>query len=30
MLVAEGFFETLGVEPSAGRLFRPEEFVHHA
>src|SRR5580698_10544163 len=30
MLVAERFFETLGVEPSAGRLFRPEEFVHHA
>jgi predicted permease len=30
MLVAEGFFETLGVEPAIGRLFRPEEFVHHA
>jgi predicted permease len=30
MLVAEGFFETIGVETSAGRLFRPEEFVHHA
>jgi predicted permease len=30
MLVAEGFFETLGVAPYAGRLFRPEEFVHHA
>lgn len=30
MLVAEGFFETLGVEPYAGRMFRPEEFVHHA
>jgi predicted permease len=30
MLVAEGFFETLGVEPVAGRLFRHEEFVHHA
>ena len=30
MLVAQGFFETLGVEPSVGRLFRPEEFVHHA
>ncbi|MDR3774408.1 MAG: ABC transporter permease [Terracidiphilus sp.] len=30
ILVAEGFFETLGVEPSAGRLFRPEEFVHNA
>jgi predicted permease len=30
MLVAEGFFETLGVEPAAGRLFRPEAFAHHA
>jgi predicted permease len=30
MLVAEGFFETLGVDPAAGRLFRPEEFAHHA
>lgn len=30
VLVAEGFFETLGVQPAAGRLFRPEEFVHHA
>jgi hypothetical protein len=30
MLVAEGFFETLGVEPAAGRLFIREEFVHHA
>ena len=30
MLVAQGFFETLGVEPSAGRLFLPEEFAHHA
>ena len=30
MLVAQGFFETLGVEPSVGRLFQPEEFVHHA
>ncbi|HKF46560.1 MAG TPA: ABC transporter permease [Terracidiphilus sp.] len=30
MLVAGGFFETLGVEPSVGRLFRPEEFLHHA
>jgi hypothetical protein len=30
MLVAEGFFAALGVEPAAGRLFRPEEFVHHA
>jgi predicted permease len=30
ILVAEGFFQTLGVEPSVGRLFRPEEFVQHA
>lgn len=30
MLVADGFFETLGVEPAMGRLFRSEEFVHHA
>jgi len=30
ILVAEGFFQTLGVEPSIGRLFRAEEFVHHA
>lgn len=30
MLVAEGFFQTLGVEPAVGRLFRPEEFVKHA
>ena len=30
MLVAEGFFETLGVEPAIGRLFRHEEFIHHA
>jgi len=30
MLVAQGFFETLGVEPALGRMFRPEEFVHHA
>ena len=30
ILVAEGFFQTLCVEPSLGRLFRPEEFVHHA
>ncbi|MGC2636178.1 MAG: ABC transporter permease [Acidobacteriaceae bacterium] len=30
MLIAQEFFETLGVEPYAGRLFRPEEFVHHA
>ncbi|HTU44388.1 MAG TPA: ABC transporter permease [Bryobacteraceae bacterium] len=30
LLVAEGFFQTLGVEPSVGRLFRPEEFVKHA
>src|SRR5581483_6641517 len=30
MLVAEGFFQTLGVEPSLGRLFRSDEFVKHA
>jgi predicted permease len=30
LLVAQGFFETLGVEPAVGRMFRPEEFVHHA
>jgi predicted permease len=30
ILVAERFFETLGVEPSMGRLFSPEEFVKHA
>lgn len=30
ILVAEGFFQTLRVEPSLGRLFRSEEFVQHA
>jgi predicted permease len=30
LLVAQGFFETLGVQPYAGRMFRSEEFVHHA
>ncbi len=30
ILVAEGFFQTLGVEPSLGRSFRPEEFVKHS
>ena len=30
ILVAEGFFQTLGVRPPAGRLFRSEEFVQHA
>jgi predicted permease len=30
ILVAEGFFQTLGIEPSLGRLFKAEEFVHHA
>ncbi|HEV2462797.1 MAG TPA: ABC transporter permease [Acidobacteriaceae bacterium] len=30
ILVADGFFETLGIQPAIGRLFRPEEFVHHA
>ena len=30
MLVAEGFFQTLGVEPPLGRLFKSQEFVKHA
>src|SRR5579859_3967414 len=30
LLVAEGFFQTLGVEPVLGRVFRSEEFVQHA
>ena len=30
LLVAEGFFQTLGVEPALGRLFRAEEYVQHA
>lgn len=30
MLVAEGFFQTLGVQPSRGRLFRHAEYVKHA
>lgn len=30
ILVAEGFFRTLGVEPSLGRLFRHEEFLQHS
>ncbi|MBV8570510.1 MAG: ABC transporter permease [Acidobacteriaceae bacterium] len=30
MLVAEGFFQTLGIEPSLGRLFKSQEFVKHA
>jgi ABC-type antimicrobial peptide transport system permease subunit len=30
ILVAEGFFQTLGVDPSLGRLFRAEEFLRHA
>jgi hypothetical protein len=30
MLVAEGFFQTLGVQPSLGRLFKSQEFVKHA
>ena len=29
ILVAENFFEALGVQPSVGRLFRHEEFVQH-
>ncbi len=30
LLVAEGFFQTLGVEPSLGRLFNSREFAKHA
>src|SRR5271170_1981993 len=30
ILVAEGFFQTLGVQPLLGRLFRQEEFLQHA
>ncbi len=30
ILVAEGFFQTLAVEPALGRLFKAEEFVKHA
>jgi predicted permease len=30
LLVAEGFFQTLGVEPVLGRSFRADEFVQHA
>src|SRR3984885_9632713 len=30
ILVAENFFQTLGVQPSVGRLFRHEEFVQHS
>ncbi len=30
LLVAGGFFQTLGVEPSLGRLFKSQEFVKHA
>ncbi len=30
ILVAEKFFETLKVEPAAGRLFRHEEYLKHA
>ena len=30
MLVAQGFFETLSVQPVLGRLFSREEFLHHA
>ena len=30
LLVAENFFETLGVTPLLGRSFNPQEFVQHA
>jgi predicted permease len=30
ILVAEGFFQTLAVEPALGRLFKSDEFVKHA
>jgi len=30
ILVAEGFFQTLAVEPALGRLFKAEEFAKHA
>jgi predicted permease len=30
ILVGEGFFQTLGVEPSLGRLFKSQAFVKHA
>lgn len=30
LLVSESFFQTLGVAPSLGRLFRHEEYVKHA
>jgi predicted permease len=30
ILVAESFFQTLGVQPSLGRLFKSQEFVKHA
>ena len=30
LLIAEGFFQTLGVKPALGRLFQSEEFVQHA
>ena len=30
ILVTEGFFQTLRVDPLAGRLFRSEEFLHNA
>lgn len=30
MLVAEGFFETLGVKPALGRNFKSQEFAKHA
>ncbi len=30
LLVMDNFFQTLGVAPSLGRLFRPEESLHNA
>ncbi len=30
ILVAQGFFQTLAVEPALGRLFKPAEFAQHA
>ncbi len=30
LMVAENFFQTLGVEPALGRLFTPEECLHNS